>query len=192
MEKFLRYRILLGILAFSLGQQALAFTYKIELLVFTHTLPTTEQFDLTASPIQWPNDMLEIVAPAIASPASVIQMPLDGLNQVSTRLAQTKNYTVLFQTAWLQTINNNQAGQPVHFNNPNNTLNGFIKVSADPGLKIQVEAEYSPIKTQTHKTKSEPHSALYRLTENRMLKASEIHYFDHPTFGIITLITPIS
>ncbi len=170
-----------------------AATYKVELLVFTQTMPNTEVFTQTTSQLKWPEHWLEIATPAVANQNSVLVQPLTGLNQAYSVLAHHPNYSLLLQTAWLQAIDFNQPGPIIHFTSPTNTLNGFISIKGGSALDLQVDAEY------THATdaarfygKTEQRNLVYRLNEQRAVQINEIQYFDHPAFGIITLITPVT
>lgn len=191
MVKKLVYRMVLSLLVCSLGQAVYAGNYKVELLVFAQNSANSELFEQTDSTIKWPAQMSEIEAPAVASQTSVTLLPVTGLISPSARIAQDKNYKLLLQTAWMQTLNYNQPGRAVHFAIPGNTLDGFITITVNPALNVHLDAEYTPVKLNNKTAKPEL-NIVYRLTENRQLKPNEIHYFDHPKFGVITLISPLS
>ncbi len=180
---------------FSAGfaQISFAAVYKVELLVFSQSMPNTEVLVQTTTQLKWPERWLEIATPAVANQNSVVIAPLAGLSNAYNQLAHHSNYSILLQTAWMQPIEVNQAAPTIHFTDVANTLNGFITIKSGAALEVQIDAEYTQQADSASYTGNiELRKRVYRINEQRIVPLNEAHYFDHPNFGIIALITPVT
>lgn len=112
-------------------------------------------------------------------PASSYQ--LDG---IAYALGQSRGYTVLLHTAWRQPAydSGNAIGYPVDIDVQNGTrhLAGRINLVRERYLHLDVDLLLSSAG-----------SPVYELSERRRIKKSgTVHYFDHPRFGMIAIVTP--
>ena len=152
--------------------------YKIELVVFSQNMPNTEVFDKTESRIAWPK---KVVKRASYKKVSREYMNLHG---TYAQMARAKNYQALMHVAWVQPVNKNSLSTAVQISNADGTINGFFRMQRGHLVHMIADIEYSPA--------SYAGSVIYRLNEKRRFKLNEIHYLDHPKFGIIARISPVS
>lgn len=118
------------------------------------------------------------------------------LNPVRYSLQQGGDYAVLYHRAWRQLAHNaaNAADYPVHSfsENSRNSIEGTIRLVRERYLHLNVDL------LLMESSGSEPglysdgpgNKPAYRLVEKRRIKSSELHYFDHPKFGMLVMVTP--
>ena len=159
----------------SLNLMADTKAYKIELLVFAQEMPNSEVFDQLDSQIEWPR--------RLADRGSYKQVASEYMNLsgIKTTLQRSAGYRPLMHIAWTQAIKSNRIATAVHIQNPAGTLNGFFRIQRGYYLHMISDLEYSP-----------NGSVIYRLNEKRRFKLNEIHYLDHPKFGLIVRVSPLA
>jgi hypothetical protein len=150
--------------------------FKIELVIFAQNSHSTEVFRQTQSAIDWPSRMVSNEAYPKVDPAYL------RLGGIAERLDKHGAYRLLQHLAWLQTIPSNSLSVPVRIQNPEGTLNGYFRIQRGHLVHLLTDIEYTPLNA----------GAIYRLSEKRRFKFNEIHYLDHPKFGVITRVTPIN
>ncbi len=57
-------------------------------------------------------------------------------------------------------------------------MNGFVHIQRGQTLQLIVDLEYTPAQVNSE-------AFIYRLNENRRIKLNEVHYLDHPKFGVV-------
>lgn len=168
--------LLLGLLVLWAAElSAQGKTFKIELIVFTQDQATSEIFDQTHSAIEWPS--------RLAALGSYHQVASEhrNLQGIYARLQQSAAYRPLMHVAWTQSVSANSLGRAVHLQNTEGTLNGFFRLQRGHVLHMIADLEYSP-----------NGGVIYRLNEKRRFKFNEIHYLDHPKFGVVVRVSPLS
>jgi len=163
---------------FSITLKADERLYKIELIVFSQNMPNTEVFDETESLIAWPKTVLARSSYKRVSPEYMM------LNDSYAKLARGKDYHPLMHVAWIQAVESNRLSTAVQITNPEGTLDGFFRLQRGHLVHMIADIEYSP----------EPYidSVIYRLNEKRRFKLNETHYLDHPKFGIVARVSPVT
>ena len=118
------------------------------------------------------------------------------LNPVRYSLQQGGDYAVLYHRAWRQLAYStaNAADYPVHsFSDDNrNSIEGTIRLVRERYLHLNVDLllmESAGSKPGLY-SDGPGNIPAYRLTEKRRIKSSELHYFDHPKFGMLVMVTP--
>ncbi len=171
------YRKIITLLIFSLfcinvnaGDQV----YKIELVIFSQDMSNTEVFNQTDSQIAWPS---RVVNRSAYTKVGSQYMDLHGSYAA---LKRSQNYRPLMHVAWIQSVRSNRKGSAVKIRNSAGTINGFFRIQRGILVHMIADIEYSP------------GSIIYRLNEKRRFKLNETHYLDHPKFGIIARISPLS
>lgn len=80
-------------------------------------------------------------------------------------------------------------------------LDGLVTVSANRYLHLDFDLLYGmppPADKETHlfslfgTNGEEKEARVFRMVQSRRLRRGEYHYFDHPRFGLIALVTPYS
>ncbi|GAB4264272.1 MAG: hypothetical protein Kow0065_15000 [Methylomicrobium sp.] len=149
--------------------------FQIELIVFAQEMPTTELFEQTRSEIQWPSRVVDHTA-LLSVESQALQ-----LASVLTTMSRYPAYRPIAHFAWIQSIAANSAGDAVRIQDAGKVLDGFVRVERGDYLTLSLDLEYQP----------DP-ERFFRLNEARRIKFDEDHYFDHPKFGVIAKIHPLS
>jgi hypothetical protein len=168
--KFLSLLILILLSNNAYAKQQL---YKIELVIFSQAMLNTEEFDQTESKIAWPKRVFNL------SSLKNVNSENMSLRGIYTKLARGENYRPLMHVGWYQSAAKNSKSDAVKISNPEGTINGFFRVQRGHLVYMLTDIEYSP------------ESAIYRIKEKRRFKLNEIHYLDHPKFGILVRISPL-
>ncbi len=148
--------------------------YQIELIVFSQAMPNTEVFDQTTSQINWPSDLTELSAYKKAETTT--------LDDSYAAIAKDSAYKPILHVAWIQP---GAAGMsaPVHIQDSDGKLNGYIQIQQGQGLQLLVDLERT--------ASSGEGVVIYRLSEKRSIKLNDIYYLDHPKFGVIVKVSPL-
>ena len=132
------------------------------------------ELDQTESLIKWPRKLVDRSSYNAVDPSDM------SLNDSYARLARSQSYRPLMHVAWIQAVQSNSFGRAVKISNPEGTVNGFFQIQRGSLAYMITDLEYSV------------DSVIYRLEEKRRFKLNETHYFDHPKFGVVARISPIS
>ncbi len=149
-------------------------SYKIELLIFAQDMPTNEVFNHYQSQIEWPG---RVVGMDQYHHVSAVHMSLTG---IKNKLQNSAGYRSLLHIAWTQDVGPHRVGTAVQIQDPSGRVNGYFRIQRGHYLHMISDLEYSP-----------NGSVIYRLNEKRRFKLNQIHYLDHPKFGIIARVSPI-
>jgi peptidoglycan-binding protein CsiV len=177
--------------------------YQVELIVFSQNSTNTERFDHTAYEIDWPNKVVSLSSsrhslqslklnPVSYTRLKSADMQLHGAYNQITRKA---NYHPLLYVSWLQSVTGKGLSNAVQIHSsagPNGDypLNGYVRIQRGHYLHFIVDLEYSP--DLSNVSMDDNDAAVYRLKEKRRIQLNETHYFDHPKFGVIVKLIPVS
>lgn len=174
MGKIIRLQIVLLFCLFAASTLAEARSYQIELIVFAQNAPTSERFDQSGSKISWPGNVRNV---------SGFTQGSKQLNGAYGTLKRSRDYRPLLHLSWIQNVGKNSLSQPVQIQKSGgqsgDLLDGFVRIQRGNYLHLLMDLEYAP------------GSSTYRLKEKRRLKLNEVHYLDHPKFGVIAKVTPL-
>jgi hypothetical protein len=120
------------------------------------------------------------------------------LKPVRYSLQQGGEYTVLYHRAWRQLAYSpsRAVDYPVQAmsDDSRNSVEGTIRL--ERGRYLHLDMDLLLRENATHPpgyfAEGPGITPAYRLTEKRRIKSSELHYFDHPRFGVLALVTPYS
>ncbi len=191
--------------------------YNVELIVFSQRHPDAGNEtwpDNPGSPDL--TDAQEI--PTTAVPNAQLQpLPPDQfkLQAEEQKLAENGNYEVLLHTGWRQLGVPREKGIPVHVHTtapattdtaaaaapaalPPPRLDGVVELTVLRYLHLDVDLLFrGQALTSTNSVSdffavapAKPSVPIYRLQESRRMRSNQLHYFDHPMFGVIALVTP--
>ncbi len=185
-------RIFLCCCLLSGALQAAQNLYDVEVIIFT-TQGTGDDGELMGKP-----------APDAALPTGVF--PEDQFTELSpdyytldpirNTLSATPGYSVLFHRAWRQLGYDRAAAvdYPVHSlaANGRDSIEGTVTLIRERYLHLDMDlllmtAAGSGAVLYSDEPGSVP---AFRLSENRRVRSEELHYFDHPRFGVIARVTP--
>jgi len=147
--------------------------YKIELLIFSQTGVSSEVFDQMDSTIVWPDRLIRLSAIQKVSPQYL------NLSSIYAVLARNQSYHPLLHTAWIQSVRKNHLSTAVQITGGEGRINGFVRIQRGHLLHLISDIEYSN------------GGVIYRINEKRRFKLNEIHYLDHPKFGLLIRISPV-
>jgi len=148
--------------------------YQIELIIFSQAMPNTEVFEQTSSQITWPSDLTELSA--YKKPDSTM------LDDSYAALAKDSTYKPIMHVAWIQPVGTGGASTPVRIQDNDGKLNGYLQIEQGQGLQLAIDLELT--------ANSSNGSIIYRLNEKRLIKLNDVHYLDHPKFGVIAKVSP--
>ena len=133
------------------------------------------------------------------------------LSGESTRIARSRNYQLLAHMAWIQ------PGYPLvdampfplaELAGPRSGLSGDITLHLSRYLHLGVNLAFDETQLQGEEASTNPVEALipfpgamtggqqslkpeYRLVERRRMRSGELHYIDHPKFGVLVRISKV-
>lgn len=152
--------------------------YQIELIVFSQTMPNTEEFKQTASQLKLPTALTELSA--YKKPDNTT------LDDSYAALSKDPTYQPILHIAWIQPTGEGALNAPIHIQSADGKLNGYIQLQHNQSLQMTVDLEL------TSNSSSESNATLiYRLNEKRPIKLNEVYYLDHPKFGVIAKVSPL-
>lgn len=142
--------------------------YQVAVVVFAQPLDTDEDLDDQPA-FPWPTDLRE------PSPVPETQ---SSLYATYTQLRRAQSLRPLLHLAWIQPASPGR-NAPYHVSN-GETVAGVVSLERGEALHAIVDMEYRAADGK-----------LYRLREKRQLKLNEIHYLDHPVFGVLIQVIPV-
>lgn len=171
--------------------------YNIELLVFQNLAPsdngeswpvdTTALEDEQAEP-------LDAEFAEQARPVHWLKRNQLHLNQQAGAVARSAGYRKLALYAWRQVVLDRNLATPMTLpaSTPTRTgawVDGTVMVSVGRYLHLDLDLEFhqqqaaQALELQAYETPE------FRLVEQRRMRSQELHYFDHPRFAVIAIIT---
>lgn len=129
------------------------------------------------------------------------------LSAEANTLGRSTKYRLLLHRAWRQPLLDRERARPVSIDYPSEStsmLDGTVKVALGRYLHLTVDLVFrsnaallAPVENDVY---VEPNAALrasvwraaqeFRLSETRRMRSGELHYIDHPQFGVLALIVP--
>ncbi len=200
--------ILAAVLSLSAIPASAITWYTVEVIAFKRAGDAALQAEI------WPADPGR---PDVLGAVSLTSGPSDGsrgfellessrlkLRDVAARLRRSEAYQPLLHIAWRQPGYTRGRARTVHIHsrlpNPYQSA-GDIGV-IDGTLRLS-RARYLHLDTDLLYFRSDPDRAslgfsvpsqasVFRMREDRRMRSSELHYLDHPMFGLLVLVTPNS
>ena len=165
--------------------------FQVELIVFAHL----NAFD--GGEI-WPAEERGMVAPSDWTDLGErVQLMSDGrrLTAVADALQRSNHYRPLVHLQWRQAVQAPAAAQAIDLEQLLGAANRQTSPRMEGSLRLSV-ARYLHLETDLRLIDVESgqfmEAALpvYRLQQSRRMRSDELHYIDHPRFGVLALITP--
>ena len=114
--------------------------------------------------------------------------------EILDKLRDSNNYEILFHGQWSQTSVKRTKAPYVLINLPRidqqSTLNGTIFLFATDLLYLDLLLRYQPKHDNNVKFRAE--RPYYFINHRRRIKFKEIHFIDHPKFGVIVSVRPVT
>ncbi|HEY0721462.1 MAG TPA: CsiV family protein [Gammaproteobacteria bacterium] len=195
--------LLLTSLFASSALQAAPAWYEIEIIVFAHARESYRDSEYWKQDLPQPQfDSARILTPpgSAGGGFQALDPSRYRLQGEWNRLQNSSEYRPLLHTAWRQPgLSREQAvGVLVESGAASATLggakplSGVIKVGLSRYLHLDANLLYRlPRKAGAEGKENEVPFDTFQLSESRRMRSKEIHYLDHPMFGVIALITPL-
>lgn len=110
------------------------------------------------------------------------------LNNIRGGLASARGYRVLYHRAWRQPAYDRSGAvdYPVHAQAAGASVDGTITLIKERYLHLDVDL----LLREAAALPDGDAAPAFRLSEKRRIRSDELHYFDHPRFGVIARVTP--
>jgi hypothetical protein len=210
-------KLLLGSFILLFSNLAYAKWYQVEMLVFEHLTADTSGEMWHSEDVPDYRNTIELVTDASGSNAFKMLPPsrykLGGVNRV---LTLSSGYRPVYHVAWQQPELIKSRAKKVHIKNPQAKINGTVSLRGGHLLHLDLDISYfidlltesvtsyteeeifeegaSPGKAREEIITEEIiMSGTYaQMKETRRIKLNELHYFDHPLFGVIMRVTRLA
>jgi hypothetical protein len=174
------------------GQAAAERLYDVEVIIFTNPAGGNdgEQMSTPAA---------NAVRPSGVFPEgrfTELSTQFYTLDNIRGGLAAAPGYSVLFHRAWRQLAYDRSSAidYPVHSfaDNGRDSVEGTVTLIVERYLHLDLDLLLMKAGSSRPVLYSDGPGSVpaYRLSEKRRVRSSELHYFDHPQFGVIARITP--
>jgi len=167
--------------------------YDVEVVIFTNNSPGAAGEDMNQP------DSAAAPARGVLSASAITELPAGSyqLNNIRAALGSASGHRVLFHRAWRQPAYDraNAVDYPVYASagNGRDTVSGIITLIKERylhlGVDLQLKSGYGS-NTAAPYTDGSGSAPAFRLAEKRRIRSGELHYFDHPRFGLIARVTP--
>ena len=112
------------------------------------------------------------------------------LGEVQRRLVINGGFDTLFHASWRQAVYGPEEETTLALDRiaplPR-TLGGQASIYVTRFLHLKLDLELADLTATGPATDT----LVYRINERRKMRSTELHYFDHPHFGALALITPV-
>lgn len=202
-------KILLVILFALLSCNAHASSYQVEMIIFEHLYPDVDsELWHTGQKLPDLTDSIELGTDHNSSTAfQVLPAHKYILGNIYGALKTSKSYRPLLHIAWQQPALTSSRAESVHirkvegvseqdnFQDAFVKVDGIVRIRASTFLHADVDLAYffqsvPASQIAVGNVNTDPQRANFvRLTESRRMKLNELHYFDHPLFGVVMRVS---
>jgi len=179
------------------GTEAAPREYEIELLIFRNLVENDDGEVWPVDYADWLEDSVDSEQPDTVTETAVTWLPKAQFRLTAQRnaLARSAPYRPLAHLAWRQVVPGRQQAKPVELpswnNNPDRAyVDGLVRVTVERYLHLDLDLRLHLPDSAVQATPQEYGVPEIRLRQQRRMRSKELHYFDHPRFGVIALITP--
>lgn len=174
--------------------------FKVELIVFEYTNATATAEDWTG-----PTATEDPTEPAARGPKKAAlqfqSVPGDELEltELATKMRQSRDFRPLVHTAWTQPgyrkneapalalqrvarLPSRLAGHATLY------LSRYLHLTLDLNLRARPGTQTAGDANSFAQSQETP---VYSLLEKRRLRSGELHFFDHPQFGVLVKVSPV-
>lgn len=195
-------KILISGLLLLSSNLAFAKWYQVEMVVFEHLVADTsgEQWNSDATPDY--SNAINLETDSNSSNAFKMlptsRHKLGGVNKV---LKLSSQYRPVHHVAWQQPELTKSRAKKVHIKNPEAKIDGTVNLIGGHLLHLDVDMAYFvDLLTESNTSFTEEGASediamrgtYAQMKETRRIKLNELHYFDHPLFGVVMRVTRLS
>lgn len=196
-------RILLAGFILVFSSHVFAKWYQVEMIVFEHLIPDSSGELWNAGNVPDYSNAIELVTGPDGSNAFKMlpssRHKLGGVNKV---LKLSSEYRPVYHVAWQQPELTKSRAKKVHIKNPEARINGTVNLRGGHLLHLDLDISYFiDLYTESVTSFTEEGSeevvmediimtgTYAQMKETRRIKLNELHYFDHPLFGVLMRVT---
>ena len=174
--------------------------YDVEILVFRQLGSQGDDEELDIPNIRHLELNLELQDLLDRTSTISLEPAIEGyLNHPTQRIGNNLDYEILFHGRWSQTTSDRKAAPYIRIDLPairqSHTLTGVLRLFSTDLLYVDAFLRYRPAKQQAASQISESTGGnsqpYYFLKERRRVKFREVHFLDHPKFGILLTVWPV-
>lgn len=164
-------------------------TYEIEVVVFENRLADLEGGE-TWSRIA-PETIVAEKDEALVAGEKLL--PESPLWEAAVALERSGQHHVLTHLRWQQSAEAKSVSKPVKISSESGELGGSLRfyLSRYLILDLNLILRVPPSGGFFGVLGQEKEETVFRLSEPRRIKVSELHYFDHPRFGALVRVSPV-
>lgn len=171
--------------------------YEIELLIFRNLVEADGGEVWPVDYSDWFEESADSEQADTPARAAANWLPKSRFRLTAQRnaLARSAPYRPIAHFAWRQSVTDRQRAKPLEVpagnRNPERAyVDGLVRVSVERYLHLDLNLRLHLPATTTEAAALEYGVPEIRLRQKRRMRSNELHYFDHPRFGVIALITP--
>lgn len=166
-------------------------TYNVEVLVFATRLPQLDGDEL------WTRETADAVVPdSIDTETPSPAAPPGILAAAANELAKDGRFRILAYYSWIQAADAKSASKPIRLRGTNaknpDELTGTLRLYLSRYLHLDLNLNYEEKTADGGLTGAGSGMVTYRINEQRRIKSQETNYFDHPKFGVLLRLTPLT
>jgi len=172
--------------------------YSIEYVIFkTNSFNNPYLEPWTKEPLAIPDNAIALDELSFKNSFKALTPQQQQLHGVWRRLDKLSSYTPISEGGWIQPLKSRGAVTPIIINNQltNELLKGTITLRRRRFLHLDIDLQLSEetklVPAQIDLMDTTQQTTNYRLKQTRRLKTKELHYFDHPRFGLLIKIEKI-
>ena len=174
--------------------------YDVEILVFRQLDSQGDDEELDVPNIRHLELNLELHDLLDRTSVIPLEPAIEGyLSHPGQRIGNSRDYEILFHGRWSQTTSDRKAAPYIRINLPaigrSHTLTGVLRLFSTDLLYVDTFLRYRPSEQQANnqlvestERNTQPY---YFLKERRRVKFREVHFLDHPKFGILLTVWPV-
>ena len=175
--------------------------YDVEILVFRQLDSQGEDEEVDVPNIRHLELNLELHDLLDRTSAIPLEPAIEGyLSHPGQRIGNSRDYEILFHGGWSQTTSDRQGAPYIRIDLPavgrSSTLIGVLRLFATDLLYVDAFLRYRPAEQQANnqivestERNTQPY---YFLKERRRVKFREVHFLDHPKFGVLLTVWPLN
>lgn len=191
--------------------------YRVEVIIFKQNNPLLDGEQWQSQPVQQPDKLVQLKPSTKAGlvPYKLLPRSQNRLNGIYQRLQSSSQYQPLLHLSWQQPQTRKRNARYVHLQRldgqrlttvtdtntdrtlpqTNQLLDGAIRIRSGFYLHVDIDLVYFTTLPLANKMIRSEGSFLnhsdktpIRLKESRKIKLNELHYFDHPLYGVIVQV----
>ena len=171
--------------------------FEIELLIFRNLVENDGGEVWPVDYSDWFEESVDAEQTEIRTETALTWLPKSQFRLSAQRnaLARSAPYRPIAHFAWRQTVLGRRQAKPVELptatTRPDRArVDGLVRVAVERYLHLDLNLRLHLPEINTQEATMDYGVPDIRLKEQRRMRSKELHYFDHPRFGVIALITP--